>query len=366
MKTIGRIVETIVAIAAFAAGIAFIFERFEKSSHKPFGIYEKYIKRPLDAFLATGALIVLSPVLLVTAILVRLKLGMLVCLLLLRLHSHIRSYASLFIPIAKKSGLITIVHSHSTSSGSGIKAIVKNLLQLPLRYQADYFISCSSKAGEWLFGRNVVASKKHFIVKNAIDIEKYRYNYDVRQKMRGNLGLGDNTVLGHVGGFRDPKNHEFIVDVFKEYHAINHNSILVLVGDGDLKNHIENQVRQYHLDDAVIFTGSRNDVPDLLQAFDYFVFPSKWEGLPVSVIEAQASGLHCLISDKITSEVKISPLVKCLSIDNGTRLWVDNILSTPINRSDYTQEIISAGYDMEEVSKSMMHFYSSIYNRAFA
>lgn len=278
------------------------------------------------------------------------------------LHSHIRSYASLFIPIAKKCGLVTIIHSHSTSNGSGIKAIGKSILQLPLRYQADYFLSCSTEAGEWLFGKRVVASKKHFIVKNAIDMEKYSFNYDVREKTRKSLNLGEKTVLGHVGGFRDPKNHGFLIDVFNEYHAINHDSILVLVGDGELKNNIENQVKQYHIGDSVIFTGSRNDVPDLLQAFDYFIFPSKWEGLPVTVIEAQASGLHCLISDAITNEVKISPLVKSLSIDKGTKLWVDNIFSTPVERSDYTQKIREAGFDMNDLSKSMTHFYFSITN----
>lgn len=278
------------------------------------------------------------------------------------LHSHIRSYASLFIPIAKRFGLVTIIHSHSTSNGLGVRAIGKSILQLPLRYQADYFISCSIAAGEWLFGKRVAASKKHFVVKNAIDLEQYKYNYDVRRKIRNSLNVGDKTVLGHVGGFRDPKNHGFLVDLFKEYHAINHDSMLVLVGDGELKYHVENQVKEQHLYDSVIFTGSRNDVPDLLQAFDYFVFPSKWEGVPVSVIEAQASGLHCFISDTITNEVKISPLVKSLPISRGINLWVDNLLNTPIERTNYLQEIREAGFDMYDVSKSMMRFYSSILN----
>jgi len=276
------------------------------------------------------------------------------------LHSHIRSYASLFIPIAKKYGLITIIHSHSTSNGSGVKAIGKKLLQLPLRFQADYFISCSTEAGEWLFGKSVVASKRHLVVKNAIDIDKYSYKCDIRNKVRKDLNLVEKTVLGHVGGFRDPKNHEFLIDIFSMYHTKNQNSMLVMVGDGELKKHVEDVVEQRHLEDSVVFLGARNDVPDILQAFDYYIFPSKWEGLPVSVIEAQASGLYCFISNAITSDVILSPLVKRLPIDNGPKLWVDNILNTPVKRSNFTQELKNEGFDMNEVSNNMMCFYSSI------
>lgn len=157
------------------------------------------------------------------------------------LHSHVRSYASLYLPIAKKYGLKTIIHSHSTSNGSGIKALVKQILQYPLRFQADYFFGCSKIAGEWLFGKKVVNSAKYYMVKNAINLNDY-CSTDKREYYRKMINAKDDIVFGHVGRLHEAKNHEFLLEVFKKIHFQNPNTKLVIIGEGELRSSIEKNI----------------------------------------------------------------------------------------------------------------------------
>ena len=151
------------------------------------------------------------------------------------LHSHVRSYASLYLPIAKKAGLKTIIHSHSTSNGKGIGSFVKRIMQYPLRWQADYFFGCSKEAGAWLFGNKVVNSPKYHILQNAIDTEQYKFNPEIRKEYREKLGLGGKKTFIHVGRFHPAKNHAFLLKVFAEIHKQDANTILLLAGDGELR-----------------------------------------------------------------------------------------------------------------------------------
>lgn len=273
-------------------------------------------------------------------------------------HSHIRSYAALYIPIAKRSGLVTIIHSHSTSSGNGIKGFVKSVLQYPLRYQADYFFGCSREAGEWLFGKRVINGNRYFMIQNAVDIEKYQFNSEVRNRYRMDLNVeADAIVFAHVGRFHPAKNHIFLLEVFAAVHSIYMNSILVLVGDGDLRSEIEHKISVLHLESSVRLLGNRSDVSNLLQAADCFLFPSKWEGLPVTVIEAQAAGLPCLISSNVTEDAFISALAMKIPIVNGIECWVDAILNTDFSRKDVSSQIIQSGFDAKTVAEWMSNFY---------
>lgn len=277
------------------------------------------------------------------------------------LHSHVRSYASIYLPIAKKYGVKIIVHSHSTSNGSGIKSVAKAILQYPLRYEADYFFGCSLKAGEWLFGKRIVKSDRYFTIKNAIDTRRYSFDRVQRSILRNQFGIDESVkVFMHVGRLHEAKNHIFLLQVFSILIKEMPNSMLLIVGDGELSSEIEKQIKQLELQSNIKMLGARNDIPNLLNVADVFLFPSKWEGLPVTVVEAQASGLPCFVSDKITKEVGISELVKFLPIDKGTQVWIDAIKETDLTRKNVIDKIIQAGFDIKKSVEWLTKFYEEI------
>lgn len=278
------------------------------------------------------------------------------------LHSHVRSYASIYLAIAKKHGVKTIIHSHSTSNGTGLKSIVKRCLQYPLRYQADYLFACSQIAGEWLYGEKAIKGDNFFILNNAINTRKYKVDLATRLRVREQLGVKNNFVFGHVGRLHEAKNHMFLLDLFKSILKQKPESKLVIVGDGELREEIENKIADLELKKNVIMTGSRSDVPELLMAFDAFLFPSKWEGLPVTVVEAQAAELPCFVSDTVTKEVGISDLVHYLPIDKGTACWCDAIMKSDLNKHDVQKKIIEAGFDVQETAQWLTDFYMRIAN----
>ncbi len=277
------------------------------------------------------------------------------------LHSHVRSYASIYIPIAKKYGLKTIIHSHSTSNGKGMKSFVKAILQYPLRYEADYFMGCSKEAGEWLFGKRIVKSDRYFTIKNAIDTRRYSFDRVQRSILRNQFGIDESVkVFMHVGRLHEAKNHIFLLQVFSILIKEMPNSMLLIVGDGELSSEIEKQIKQLELQSNIKMLGARNDIPNLLNVADVFLFPSKWEGLPVTVVEAQASGLPCFVSDKITKEVGISELVKFLPIDKGTQVWIDAIKETDLTRKNVIDKIVQAGFDIKKSVEWLTKFYEEI------
>ena len=275
------------------------------------------------------------------------------------LHSHVRSYASIYIPIAKKHGLKTIIHSHSTNDGGGISGAIKRLMEFPLRYQADYLFACSHEAGEWLYGKKACRKSNFYFIPNAIDTDKYEFNEQVREEYRSEFALQGKFVIGHVGRFSKPKNHTFLIDVFNLVCKERNDAVLLLVGDGELKERITEKVVRLGLQDRVIFTGSRGDVANLLQAMDVFVFPSLWEGLPVPVVEAQASGLPCIISDVITTDVDVSDLIERVT-EYKPENWSEKINSCRIERKNVIKEIKSACFDVNDSAKNLSDFYTSV------
>jgi glycosyltransferase involved in cell wall biosynthesis len=168
-------------------------------------------------------------------------------------------------------------------------------------------------------------------------------------------------VIGHVGSFQTPKNHNFLIDIFKAIHERNIKTVLILVGDGDLRQSIERKVAQLGLSDSVIFTGIRSDIPNLLQAFDVFLFPSLYEGLPVTLIEAQAAGLKIIASDSITDEVKLTDLIEIVSLKQSGEYWAEKVLqyANGYKRRNTSKEICRAGYDAQENTKLLERFYIS-------
>lgn len=278
------------------------------------------------------------------------------------LHSHVRSYASLYIPVAKKYGIFTIIHSHSTSNGTDGFAFIKDLLQYPLRFQADYYMACSDKAGKWLFGNKIVKQRNYCIISNAIDTQLFNYNKDKREKVRKKLTLEGKFVIGHVGRMTYPKNHLFLIDVFKEICKFRDDAVLLLVGDGDLRYSIEKAIYDNELKDKVIILGNRSNTQDYYQAMDVFAFPSLWEGLGIVAIEAQTSGLPCVVSERIPKEMDLGiGLINVVSLEAGKKCWAKEILDTDIqNRTGRVDNIRKAGYDIKENALKIQKFYLNI------
>ena len=198
------------------------------------------------------------------------------------------------------------------------------------------------------------------MIPNGVDLRRFAFCEEKRQQMRQDLGIAEDTfVLGHIGRFTVPKNHQFLVELFAEYHKENPNSRLLLVGDGELFGTVQQQCTQLGIRDAVIMVGSKTNTEDYYQTMDVFVFPSLWEGLPVSVVEAQANGLHCLLSDVITHDVDLTDQVKYLALANK-KVWLCEIANLQRkHRIAVTTENMAKlqPFDATAVAKQLQSFY---------
>lgn len=280
------------------------------------------------------------------------------------LHGHMTNTASIYMPIAKKYGNVTtcIAHSHlakTQKSNSPITSIGTDILRVPLRYCATDYFACSESAALWLFRQSDIATGKVKIVQNGIDSAQFDFNPVTRDHIRDKYDLGEKTVIGHVGRFYHAKNHAFIIEVFREYHKNNPNSLLMLIGDGELKHEMEEKVRAYQLSDSVMFLGLRPDVAELEQGMDLFIMPSLYEGLPVAGIEAQAAGLPVLASDSITKEMDVTGHCSFLTLSEPAVAWAKEIdkLLTGFSRKSEADKICAAGYDIQKTAKYLQDFY---------
>jgi glycosyltransferase involved in cell wall biosynthesis len=277
------------------------------------------------------------------------------------IHGHVRSTASIYLKIAQKYNLVTISHSHNTSSGTGISSIVKKILQYPIRYTADYLFACSKSAGEWLFGKKACQKANFFIVNNAIDTKNFIYSQNVENYIKRKLNIEGKFVIGHIGRFHPQKNHSLLIDIFQKLLEKNSDAILLLVGDGELRPKIKKKVQDLRLSDKVIFTGVRSDIPQLMQAMDLFVFPSLYEGLGIVAIEAQAAGIHCVVSDNVPEEAFITNLIEKVPLNSSLDTWTEIILNyRHYKKRDTSNQIISAGFDITETVRKLQKFYQDV------
>lgn len=264
--------------------------------------------------------------------------------------------------IAKLVGIpIRIIHSHNAGYGYKIGILRKILIRfnkILLDFSATTYFACSQKAGYWLFGKE----KNFDIIHNAIEVDKYKYNLIKRQKERKKFNLENNFVIGHVGRFVYQKNHEFLIDIFNEIHKVLPEAVLVLIGDAvedkSYLNEAKQKVKELSLEENVRFLGMRNDVPEIMQAMDCFILPSRFEGLPLVGVEAQVAGLPCYFSDTITKEVKITNLVNFLSLEENPQIWAKKIIKNrDFKRKSDLDEIIKAGYDINTEIRKIEKFY---------
>lgn len=283
------------------------------------------------------------------------------------IHSNINTLSVFSLFAAKCAGVpVRIAHSHSTTNKKEKK---KNLMKQILRpfskvFATDY-MCCSELAGRWLFGNKEYDKGNVYLLNNAIDLDKFKYNESLRKKKRKELSIKDNTlVIGHIGRFVAQKNHDFLIDIFNEIHKKNNNSILLLAGQGPLMEDIKNKVKELNLEDSVKFLGQRNDANELYQAFDVFLLPSLYEGLPVVGVEAQAAGLLCYLSDDMTKETKVLDITKFMSLNNTPEEWADNILDDvkKYKRIDTSKEMTAKNFNIKEEAKKLEEYYLNLYN----
>lgn len=271
------------------------------------------------------------------------------------IHSHLNSNSSVILSIAKSCGIkFRIAHAHIDKIGGRFQ-VIKRILRKKVNIYANHRFACAQGAGKFLYGDN-----EFIVINNAVESGKFVYDNQIREDKRKLLNLEDKIVFGNVSRFNTQKNHSFLIEVFEGIHNKMPNAHLILVGDGDLKSSIMYMVKSKQLENAVSFLGVRNDVHELLSAMDYILMPSFYEGLPVSLIEAQASGLKIFASETITSEVNITNLIEFLSIDNP-QIWVDHILNNlDYKRENMSERVRDAGYDVQHNAEQLEDFYLNL------
>lgn len=259
--------------------------------------------------------------------------------------------------IAKKAGAkICSARSSNSNDGKSIKAKAAHVLgKLLYRKYADVKIAPSDLAAKYTFGKKAYRRGEVHILHNALDLNVYQFDEQARNNIRKEFSSSDNVkIIGHVGRFSKQKNHTFLLDIFSEIHKKNPDTVLMLVGKGELEDKIKEKIKALNLEDSVIFTGVRSDIPALLSAMDVFVFPSFYEGMPNTVIEAQATGLPCLIADTITKEANVTGLVRYMPL-KAPEEWAKEALNMISDTRMQTKEImIRNGYDIENVSKEFV------------
>lgn len=271
------------------------------------------------------------------------------------IHSHIQENSGLVFKIASKYNLNNLIaNSHIATLGVDYKYLFRQYGRILTNKYSTTKLACGVKAGKFLYG-----NKTEFIIlKNAIKSEEFSFDLKKREYIRKQLGINENFVIGNISRFCTQKNHSFIIDIFEEIYKINSSAKLLLIGDGPLKADIIEKVKNKSIYENIIFMGIRSDIPDLLQAIDVILFPSLFEGLPVSIIESQAAGLPCVLSDTIDPDVKITPNVDFVSLKAPTSNWCDSVISKQSFKRTSTQEyIISSGYDLSTSINKLTQIY---------
>lgn len=251
---------------------------------------------------------------------------------------------------AKLSGVPSrIVHSHNTTTNY---KYVHKLLKPLLSVLATEHLACSEEAGEWAFNNDFT------VIKNGIKTDDFIFNQEQRSIYRKSLGLNNDFVIGHVGHMSYQKNQEFLLDIFQEILKKDPNSKLVLVGDGKNKDNLIEKSKIIGVHSKTLFVGRRDDVNNIMQAFDVFVLPSRYEGLGIVNIEAQASGLKCFVSDRVPKEAKISNNIEYLSLSESPKKWAEKIIDNiDYERLNMKEVVYDVGYDIKQSTEKLKKIY---------
>ncbi len=275
-------------------------------------------------------------------------------------HCHWNSMGFIHLFVAKINKVyVRIGHSHNSSAGIGTKGKIKKLMVKPYKYVTTLNMACSNKAGIFLFG-----NKPFEFIPNAINVNKFRYSNQAREKIRNSLRLNkDDFLIGHVGRFNTQKNHRFLIEVFKQIYQLNHKAYLIMLGEGELLDTVKRQVRESGLEKNVFFAGVHSNMEDYYSAMDIFLLPSLYEGLPLTAVESQASGLDTLLSDSITKQVKINDNVYYLSNKN-VRDWCDMVIKCAHGKVDrtYLNDVVErTDYNVDRLVSKVQEKYVRLY-----
>lgn len=271
-------------------------------------------------------------------------------------HSNMNSLSFFPLFAAYIAGAkVRILHNHTTDNkAEGVRTLVKRLLRPFAKMFANQYWACSNLAAEWMYGKKAIENNKVRIINNAIDLRKFTFNEKKRTNLRKKLGLEYCFVVGHVGRFVQQKNHCFLIDVFNELVQRKPDARLLLIGDGLLREQVEQQVKTLGITDKVILLGVRDDVADLYNVMDVFVLPSLYEGLPVVGVEVQANGLPFLCSENVTKEILISPYVKLYALDNSAKDWANEVIK--LKREGTLVSMVGSGFDIVVESKKLERY----------
>lgn len=278
-------------------------------------------------------------------------------------HNNLMSYYHIEALIAQKLANIPIriIHAHGSSLiYNTIKTkIIHNINKYIAHFCANFYIACSDRAANFMFYNNILNSIEYTWIKNGVNVEKSKFNEEARLKIRKNLNINDCKVYGHVGAFLPVKNHDFLFKVFREILKTDNKAMLVLVGDGYLKEYFYNLAVKQKMQNDVIFLGMIDNVDEILSALDVLIFPSVSEGFPNVIIESQASGLPCYISTTITKQVYLTELVNAISLERSPAEWGKEILRNKVNidRIRFAKEVEEKGFDISKTVSELESLY---------
>lgn len=285
-------------------------------------------------------------------------------------HSHMSELGFYAFREAKKHGVkCSVCHAHNAPHFKDetlvekAKDLVREYFKHRIRKYTDHKFICGIEAGEWLFGKK---SKPEFVMmNNAVDASRFVWSEEKSAALKAKFDLEGKFTVCHVGRFNAQKNHTFLVEIFKAVHSIRPDSVLLLVGAGDLEEKVRQQVEAAGLTDCVRFMGLRDDVNDIMVASDVFLFPSLYEGLPVTLVEAQSSGIKCVISDNIPDDCRITQNIDVVSLQSSTQRWAEEVLkyADGYPRRNAKDDIVRAKFDIKENAKWLEEFYINEHNK---
>ena len=277
-------------------------------------------------------------------------------------HGHIGSCAPIYLGEARRAGRYAIAHSHAQNFLGGLPGFAFSVVAYPVRRVADYFMACSREAGIDRFGQRIVEGNRFSIVPNGIDLSRYVCDQQAHELAKQQMGLGGAPVFGHVGRLAPEKNHAFLLDVFAHIRQQLPNAVLIMAGRGPLEDELRGKAQRLGLGSAVRFLGVCDDVPAVLRAMDVFVFPSTSEGLAMAAVEAQASGLPCVMSTGVPELARVCAAAKRVPLDEGVEAWArhavqayEQACATP--RADAVDDVREHGFDIAQTSRWLADFY---------
>ena len=276
------------------------------------------------------------------------------------IHDHSGYKAWCNLRVAKKCGVTArIAHSHQAFMAETTKQKIMRILSTPITkmYSTELF-ACGNDAAKWMWGEKAFNDGKVYIMKNAIQAERFNFSPEKRERIRCEYNIANKFVIGNVARFSYQKNHEFLINIFAQVKKIRTDAVLMLIGRGELEDTVKEQVEALGLSDSVIFMGVRNDVPDLVNAMDVFALPSRFEGLPVTLVEIQANGLPAVISENVTKEMTISKDFTFIPLTQSTLAWAKAISETQRNES--RNLIKNTIYDLNIATNELRTKYLSI------